>query len=188
MPRPEPAGLVAAFIPARHFTAGDPDRTVDFIVLHDMEAPERTGVARDVARWFAGPEAPQASAHYCVDGDEVVQCVRLADVAWHAPGANRRGIGVELAGYARQSEAEWQDAYSARMLGRAAQLVASLCEWYGVPAAFVDAAGLAAGRRGLTTHREVTRWQQTPGGHEDPGPAFPVSLFVATVRGYLRTS
>ena len=67
--------------------------------------------AESVARWFSRPSA-QVSAHYCVDVDSIVQCVRERDIAWHARGGNAKSIGIELAGYARQTKAEWADAYS----------------------------------------------------------------------------
>jgi N-acetyl-anhydromuramyl-L-alanine amidase AmpD len=62
-------------------TAG---RKIDLIVIHTMEMDEKGETAEQCARWFANPAA-QASAHYCVDADSIVQCVRDQDVAWHAP-------------------------------------------------------------------------------------------------------
>src|SRR5205809_2755015 len=112
------------FIQARNFTATS-GRSVDVLVIHTMEAPETANTAENVAKWFAGSTAPQASAHYCIDANSIVQCVQDDDVAWHAPGANSDGIGFEHAGFASQGRSDWNDAYSSAMLERSAGLVAA---------------------------------------------------------------
>lgn len=171
---------VTSFVQARHFTAGR-RVPVDLVVLHDMEATESTKTAENVAAWFASAGAPKSSAHYCVDSDSTVQCVLERDVAWHAPGANHNGVGVELAGYARQTAAEWADPFSAAMLERAARLVAGVCRRHAVPVAFVDAAGLLRGESGITTHAEVSKAFKKS-SHWDPGPGFPMAGFLERVR------
>lgn len=167
------------WIQAAKFTPAGRDR-VDWIVFHTMEAPEKGRTALNVANYFA-TSAP-ASAHYCVDADSVVQCVDERSVAWHAPGANRAGIGVEHAGYARQTAEEWADEYSTAMLRRSAALVALLCVRWGIPPVLVDAGGLARGERGITTHKAVTDAFNAGRGHYDPGPAWPGPWYVARVR------
>ena len=66
---------------------------IDVLVIHTMESPEKPDTAESVANWFSGSTAPQASAHYCIDGNSIVQCVHDDDVAWHAatlwPGSSR---------------------------------------------------------------------------------------------------
>lgn len=171
------------FIRAAHFTVSP--RKIDLVVLHSMESPEKPGTARAVANWFAGPNAPQASAHYCVDADEVVQCVLAKDIAWAAPGANRNGIHIEHAGRAAQTADEWRDEFSMATLHRSIELTARLCKGLDIPAKFVDAAGLLVGGRGITTHAEVTRAYKTPGGHTDPGIGFPLLWYVDRVASIL---
>src|SRR5262245_38633380 len=102
------------FIQARFFTAFGPGRrAVRLIVMHTMEVPERDGIARDIARDFANrPPTNKASAHLCIDNKEIIQSVKDNDVAFAAPGANRDGIHLELAGRAAQTAEQWQDAYS----------------------------------------------------------------------------
>lgn len=168
------------FIQARHFTPTG-GRQIDWVVIHTMEAPETVGRARQVAEWFAGADAPRASAHYCVDDRETIQCVHDRDVAWHAPGANRTGIGIEHAGYARQTTADWDDAYSRAVLTRSALLTAELCAAYKIPVEFVTAVGLRQGDRGITTHAEVTL-AFGGGDHWDPGPGFPMQAYISRVR------
>jgi N-acetyl-anhydromuramyl-L-alanine amidase AmpD len=167
------------FVQAKWYTqtAG---RQVDLVVLHDMEAPERPGTAEGCARYFATCRA-QRSAHHCVDVDSIVQCVREEDVAWHAPGANHNGIGIEHAGYAAQSARDWADAYSERMLRNSAALAAGLCVRYGLPVEFVDFVALRSGRaRGITTHAEVTK-AFGRSQHTDPGPNFPMAHYLELV-------
>src|SRR3982750_3889302 len=91
------------FVQARNFTRGRSNH-IDVLVIHTMESPEKPDTAESVANWFAGSTAPQASAHYCIDANSVVQCVQDGDVAWHAPGANHNGIGFEHAGRAAQTK------------------------------------------------------------------------------------
>lgn len=178
-PPPVTEPVPMKFIQARNYTPGRKAR-IDLVVVHSMEAVEASSTAENVAAWFAGPNAPKASAHFCVDADSTVQCVRDEDTAWHAPGANANGIGVEHAGYARQSAAEWDDPYSRAMLARSAELVAGLCERHDIPIVFVDAAGLLRNERGITTHAEVTKAFRLS-THTDPGAHFPMAAYLAAV-------
>lgn len=172
------------YVAARWFTSVPGGRPITLCVLHDMEYPEALTAAEDVAQFFARGSS-QASAHVCVDPDSSVRCVNDRDVAWHAPGANRQGLGIEHAGYARQTAQEWADAYSSGMLARSAAIVADWCTTYGIPAVFVDAAGLRASHRGITTHWEVTKAYATAGGHTDPGPNFPMDTYLDLVHQHL---
>lgn len=157
-----------------------PARAITTVVIHTMEIPERSGAARRCAAWFAS-EVSEVSAHYCVDADEIVQCVDEADIAWHARGGNTASIGVELAGYARQTAAEWADATSAAVLARAAELVAQVCARHAVPVRRVRASGLLRGVHGVTGHADVSvAFRKSD--HWDPGPAFPWAAFLRRVR------
>ncbi|MBA2462023.1 MAG: N-acetylmuramoyl-L-alanine amidase [Actinobacteria bacterium] len=172
------------FLPSPHLTRTE-GRRIDLIVLHTMEAAERDGAAESCARWFQNPRS-RLSAHYCVDASSVVQCVRDQDVAWHAPGANHDGLGIELAGRAGQSRREWADGYSAAVLERGAELTAGLCRRYSIPAVWLWPPDLLAGRRGLTSHSAVSEafGRST---HLDPGLGFPAERYLALVRSHLGT-
>lgn len=168
------------FVQARNFTRTS-GRQIDLVVIHDMEAPETTRTAENVANWFAGANAPRASAHWCHDSDSSVRCVADKDVAWHAPGANHNGIGHELAGYARQTRAEWLDPFGLAMLPRVAAQVRVDCANYGIPLRFVGPDGLRRGERGLTIHRYVSEAFHRS-THWDTGYHFPEAYFLELVR------
>lgn len=163
-------------IQARNYTP-TVGRQIDLVVLHDMEAPEKPTTAEAVAAWFAGDDAPRASAHWCHDADSSLRCVLDRDVAWHAPGANHNSIGHEMAGYARQTRAEWLDTYSARMLARVAAQVHLDCARYGIPQRFVGPGGLRRGERGITIHRYVSE-AFNRSTHWDTGYHFPEDHFL----------
>jgi len=171
------------FIKAANWSPHRGPQTKHWIVLHSMEAREASTVAENVAQWFAGNrgEPPRSSAHYCLDDDSVVCCVPPDMIAWHAPGANKHGIGIEHAGFARQTAEQWQDDFSQRMLRRSAWLTRELCRRFGIPVEFIDAAGLKAGDPGITTHHEVTlAFRRST--HTDPGDSFPMSDYLRMVR------
>jgi hypothetical protein len=168
------------FIEARWYTHVTVKRRIDYIVLHDMEAPEKSTTAEAVANYFAST-ANKTSCHYCVDSDSIVQCVRENDIAYHAP-PNHHSIGVEHAGYARQTRAQWLDAFGVKMLALSAGLVRDLCAKYDIPLVFLSVADLKAGKRGITTHANVSKafGQST---HTDPGTNFPIDYYMDLLRG-----
>src|SRR5262249_47184903 len=138
------------FVQARNYTKAN--RTaVDVIVIHTMESPEKPDTAENVANWFAGATAPQASAHYCIDANSIVQCVRDQDIAWHAPGANSNGLGFEHAGKAAQTRGDWADDYSTKELALSAKLASEKCKQYGIPVVWLSIGDLVSGKRGITS-------------------------------------
>lgn len=175
------------FVLARNYTLVDKDspRPIDLIVIHTMESPDKPDTAENVAAWFAGSNAPKASCHYCVDSDSVVQVVRDRDVAWHAPGANRQGIGIEHAGYARQTSADWRSPYNLTMLLRSAKLAASLCKRYGIPVERRTVDQLKSKMRGFCGHVDITNAFNNGVGHTDPGGAFPWNDYLTLVENAL---
>ncbi len=168
------------FIQARNYTRTS-GRDVDVIVVHTMEAPEKPGTAKAIAKWFAGPTAPRASGHYCIDNIKIVQGVRDQDVAWAAPGCNHNGIQLEHAGRARQTAADWSDPYSRAMLKLSAKLAARLCKKHHIPIRRVRAAGLRAGRRGITGHVDVSQAFHRS-DHWDPGRNFPWAEYLRWIK------
>jgi N-acetyl-anhydromuramyl-L-alanine amidase AmpD len=168
------------FIQASGYTKGRPDGPPLWIVVHDMEAGESSDRAESTANYFAtGSGGRQVSAHYCVDNNSVVQCVRLRDAAWtvgNRPG-NFRGINWELSGFARQTPAQWLDEFGLAMFHRAAPIIRADAARYGIPLRRCTVADLKALRPGVTSHNDL---RLAFGGtdHTDPGPNFPWDVFL----------
>lgn len=157
-------------------------RSIFWLVIHDMEAPEKGDTAEAIANYFKTPGL-QASAHYNIDVNSVVQSVLDKDVAWAAPNANATGLHFEHAGYASQSAAGWADAYSTTMLRDiSAPLVAAKGKEHGIPLRYVGQAGLRSGTKGIVTHHDVTMALNGGRGHTDPGANFPMTQYVEWVQ------
>lgn len=171
---------MTTFIQARNYHAGR-IKPIELIVIHDMESAEKDGTARRIATWFAGDTAPEASAHYCVDAKEVIQCVADADTAWHAPGGNANGIGIEHAGMAKQGRTNWLDSFSQQMLVRSAKLTAQLALKHGIPIRHLTNAELKAGKKGFVSHAQVSEVFKKS-DHTDPGAGFPWDVYMEMVR------
>ena len=113
---------------------------------------------------FSNP-AKQVSAHYVVrsaDG-HIAQCVREADVAWHAGNwdYNTHSIGIEHEGWV-DKPAYFTDA----LYEESAKLTAGICEKYGIP----------RDREHIIGHYEV------PGSdHTDPGPHWDWTRYMRMV-------
>ena len=179
----EPFDLLSLpFVQAANFTPVS-ERTIELIVFHDMEYPERMTAAEQVANWFGGKvgEPPEASAHLCIDADSAVKCLDWMSVGWHAPGCNHNGIGLEHAGYARQSRDQWLDEYSHAMLVLSARITAALCDLFDLPRELVEVDGLRAGDKGITSHRWASlAFRKST--HTDPGPDFPWDVYMDLVQ------
>jgi hypothetical protein len=181
-PPPPPEGLPdIAFKQARNYTWGRTE-AIRVIVMHSAEIDEISTSAEALMNWSAGPNAAKSSWHYAVDNNSITQSVKEKDTAWHAPGANSYGIGIELSGYARQTREEWLDEYGQQMLHLAAILVADICARHGLPVQFLSADDLQNNSvLGITTHAEVTK-AFGKSTHIDPGRGFPMDWFLDKVR------
>lgn len=173
------------FLQAANYNAV-PVRTIDLLVIHDMEMPETVHTAEDCANFFHHqPRGSNgSSAHYCLDNNSAVQCVHDHDVAWAAPGANHNGLHFELAGRASQTPGQWRDKFDLQMLEIAAHLMALKAHRYHIPIHHVGPEGLRKGHSGITTHRDITDSGigGAAGTHQDPGPNFPLFDFIQSVR------
>jgi len=168
------------FVQARHFRGNSGTRAVRLIVIHSMEAPEKGDTAENVAHFFQTTDR-EASAHLCIDSDSIVRCVRDDDVAFAAPGANADGVHLELAGFARQTEPDWLDAFGVLMLERAADVAAQYCLKYDIPARRLSNAELAnTANRGIVSHAQVSETFRKS-DHTDPGSGFPWNFFLERV-------
>lgn len=167
------------------------------MVIHSTVSACEPGSARQTAAYFRSPSSG-GSAHYVVDPAEVVQVVYDGVIAWHAP-PNQHSLGIEMCdtpgpvpddppGSARRKALRrawrWVRPNQRQMLHRTAQLTAQLCLAYDVPITFLSADELRQGRRGITTHANVSgAWHQST--HWDPG-WWPRRWFLRLVRRYAK--
>jgi len=170
------------FVPARWFTIAHRER-VDWICVHSTEGPCLDG------RAMAGALAHQrgerkASAHYFVDPSNIVQCVHESDVAWHCPGANRRGIGIEhcASGLGEIVPCtDWDSPEAQSMLQLSAGLVVEVARRWAIPLVRLTPADILAHKRGIFGHEDATKAFTTVGGHRDPGKNFPWQTYLSYI-------
>jgi N-acetyl-anhydromuramyl-L-alanine amidase AmpD len=169
-------------IPARWQKNRRAGYVIELIVLHSMEAGESSKTAEACAGVFHRGTR-QASAHYCIDNDSIVQSVSDRRYAFGAGGGigtrriNDNAIHLEHAGYARQSVADWADNFSQSMLLWSTILSAQLGKQYGIHSVIRGVEDLRAGHwNGITTHAIVEKAFPST-GHWDPGPHFPLDSY-----------
>lgn len=151
---------------------------ITLIVLHSTEG----GTAKSVAEYFT-TAASGGSAHLVVDDDHCYRCLDNTQIPWGAPGANSQGFHIEQCGYAKWTAAEWKQ--HDKTLQRAAFKTAYHCHLFHIPPRFVVAADLASGKRGITTHAEVSKaWPNDAGNHHDPGTGWPRGHFIGLTARY----
>lgn len=189
-PDPEWAG------PAAH-DSGPQAEPFTRVVIHSTVSECKAGGRYDIARYFRS-KGSGGSAHYVTDPVGVVQCVPDHVVAWHAP-PNPRTLGIEMCDTpgpvpgdgrvralvkAARRTWRWRKPTQQAMLHVTAQLTAQLCLAYDIPAVWLSPADLRAGRRGVTSHNNVSSaWHQST--HWDPG-FWPRRRFMGLVRAYVK--
>jgi len=171
---------VYPFVEGNQAHTSGPNGAITRVVLHATVSPCINGGARNVASYFQRADAG-GLAHYVVDPNEVVRCADERVSTWHAP-PNAGSIGVEMTDPQTGSASRWQDVAHVQMLRRTAALLADICDRHSLPLVYVDAAGLKAGRRGITTHHQVSlAFGQS--SHTDPDAAgpFPLALLLGMI-------
>lgn len=168
--------------PPRHHGPAT-NKPIHLITLHSTVSPCQVGQARATAHYFQETDR-DASAHYIVDPGEVIQATLDSVVAFHAP-PNGGTLGVEMCDMPdAKSARRWRDKAHRQMFGRATRLVAELCLAYEVPPYYRSARALRQGKRGVTTHAQVSlAFGQT--NHWDPG-AWPRRAFMFAVRRHVK--
>lgn len=161
------------WMPPRSWSAGRPSGPPRWIVIHTTEGSEGPRSAEDGAA-YDQRRTDGTSAHFYVDSNSVVQCVRTTDRA-HTAGyhGNLWGIHIEVCGLAGQSAAQWDDPVSRATIEQTAGLCRVLRQRYPFPLVDLTPAQVRAGTaRGFAEHYDVTRaWGEST--HTDPGPRFP---------------
>ena len=183
-----PSPPVVGGHPAKN--SGTDNKPITRIVIHSAVMPCKPGMARRLGE-MNRDGIGGGSWHYAVDPDETIQCSYDSYVCWHAP-PNANSIGIEMADWpvkvpttrakllAAIKVWRWNKPEQQRMLRRTAVLTARLCAAYDVPPTFRYAYGLRKGRKGVTTHAQVSLafGQST---HWDPG-LWPRRKFMRMVK------
>ncbi len=137
------------------------DLDIKFIQSKHYQPANRNEVT--LIKLHGGETAELLSVHFLVDDLTITQCVKEEDIAFHCLACNNYSIGIEHAGYARQTEDQWLDSFSTQMLKRSAKLTASLCKKWNIPIKFVNK------DNGITTHINM-------------GSKFPMDLYINWVQ------
>ena len=172
------------FYQAVNYTKGRGGHIPHLVVVHTMETPESEGRAKQVAGWFAGKTAPQASAHYMVDDKQIIQSVSEFDTSWAVDDytLNQQSISIEHSGSASQTAAQWTDVYSTAELKLSAQLSAEIAKRYRIPIVKLTPQDILAGKSGFCGHHDITVAKAIAGGHTDPGVNFPWNNYIALIK------
>ena len=168
---------------AVHNSGTRPLSAIHYVVIHDEEASS----AESAAKWFANP-ASEGSAHLCVDDIICYRTLNDEQVPWAAANRNFDGFHIELAGFASWAKMVWKVKHL-KTLKRAAFKTAQACHRFKIPTDWVTASDMVAGKKGITTHREISAFTKMKGlsgdsSHTDPGIHFPKFLFMHYVRVY----
>jgi hypothetical protein len=151
--------------------------------LHDTEGDTAQGAAA-----YFGTAASGGSSNLVVDDHE---CFRVLDdlvIPWGAPPLNTSGFHIEQAGYAKWTRSDWLQHEAT--IERAAYKAALRCERFDIPARVLNVAQLRADfamhepHGGVVTHATISAaFGQSD--HTDPGPNYPLGLFLTHLQGYL---
>ena len=139
-----------------------------WIVVHCTESD--AGGALGVANYFQS-ESSGGSTQLVVGEDGCYRCVGDLETPAGAPGANDRGLHIEIVGRASWTREQWLS--RARTLGLASRAIAEWARTYRIPIRYVNAQGLKQGVPGVTTHADVSvAFKKSD--HMDPGKNFPL--------------
>lgn len=153
------------------------------LVQHSAECPLRGGFAQSLTGACNADPSWIASWHVFVDPIARVRMVPWYLAAWHAGYANPFSIGIEIAGYARFSRAEWTTAEGQKQLANLAVEWAFWADHEDIPSRWLTTAEVRAvlnGNRsikGFCTHAQID-----PNSRTDPGPNFPYDDLMNRIR------
>lgn len=147
------------------------------VVIHDTS---NNASASDEAHYAATrTDGNKTSAHFYVDARGPLGSCPLDMQAWAAYSyANDHGWHVEMCGY----NAGQPGAPLPPELDATAAIVARLCQLGGIPIQHVQPGNITT-QRGICGHWDITRGLGV-GTHNDPGPAFDWSGFLARVQSH----
>lgn len=172
------------WMPPKAWNSGRASGQPTLITIHTTEGSAHGTSAEDGAA-YDQRRTDGTSAHYYVDSNSVIQCVRTTDRANTArANGNARGIHYELCG--RSGSIDWAGPYAQAMLKLAAKQAARDAKRHGIPVRKLSAAQVRDGLKGFCGHVDITNaWHQSD--HTDPGPKFPWSQFLGYVNQHMGT-
>jgi N-acetyl-anhydromuramyl-L-alanine amidase AmpD len=160
------------WVPPKSYTSGRKSGQPTVIVIHTTEGSEGPNSAEDGAA-YDQRRTDGTSAHFYVDSNSIVQCVRTTDEAHTArQTGNDIGIHLELCGKAGQSSSQWADPVSAATVENAAEVCRRLRQKYPFPIVRLSPSQLRSGARGFCGHVDISN-AFGESDHTDPGPNFP---------------
>ncbi len=175
------SGTAAADMPAVDWEPADSSNytsanrgasEINWIIIHTAQ-----GSASSAVNWFQNPDA-NVSAHFTTAEDGYLyQSLSEINIGWHAGNGsyNDTSVGIENGGYVSEPypDAQYQ---------KTADLVAYLCEQYGIPkqrATWVPDNAWDNTTGGIIGHDQV------PGSsHTDPGDYWDWDYFIDLVNQY----
>lgn len=171
---------------ARFFTKGRKGNKIQVLVLHTAENQELPGQAKHLEQWFAGSSSPQASAHEMIDNKQIVVSVDDTDTAWAVDDfpLNLVSKSYEMTGHASNTAKDWADAYEAAVIKLTESEFKKDMKKYGIPPVHLTDSQILAIHngnktiKGICTHADISRALKVSGGHQDPGPNFPMTAFI----------
>lgn len=164
--------------------------TTQLFTQHSGECPLRGGYAISLTNWAKTPTSaggPWASWPSFVDPQARVRMVAWPNTAWTQGNANPYAVGLECAGYAHFTPAQWLTPEGLKQLENLAQewayywqLEASVgnkipFRWLTTP----EVRAVMAGNRsikGFCTHAQID-----PTSRTDPGPNFPYKQLLTRI-------
>lgn len=172
------------FVQAAHYRSGRL-ATPRFVVVHTIESAQMATTGAAVAAWFATQPADDpnpTSAHAMADNGHVYRMVKDEDTAYHCgTHGNRYGLGIEHAGRAAFTAADWDTPYTDAMLRQSAAQIATWCKKYAIPGRRINSQDLLAGRSGICGHVDVRDAWPADTTHWDPGTSWPWSKHLAYI-------
>lgn len=174
---------------AKFFTKGRKGNKIQILVLHTAENQELPGQAVHLGQWFSSSSSPQASAHEMIDNKQIVTSVDDVDTAWAVDDfpLNLCSKSYEMTGHASNTEADWADAYETAVIKLTEGEFKKDMKKYAIPAHHLTDAEIVAIHngnktiKGICTHADISRALKISGGHQDPGPHFPMASFIKDV-------
>ncbi len=152
--------------------------SIDLIVLHD---PEGANTAQELYNYLQHIDAGYHSL--CDDTEEII-CAHDDQVVEGAGGVNMRSLNLcFVPGRAAWTREQWLQHTPA--IKRGAARAAIWSQLHGIPLVHLTHGQVATpGTKGVCTHGDVSAAGYSASeGHTDPGPNFPMDVFLTFARG-----